>query len=153
MNKILFRLIKSIIKKFLFIFYNNQNLLKLLHLTLYQYNKDRQLFLKHDLDHKYIIHANDIVSRNFFIDNKSDFIIFERAIKILKFNRYLKNKSLDSLIFVGANIGIVPIQAIKNSLCKKAIVFEAYKKNFNILKSNIYINNSHFQIKIIKFFF
>ena len=67
MNKILFRLIKSIIKKFLFIFYNNQNLLKLLHLTLYQYNKDRQIFLKHDLDHKYIIHANDIVSRNFLL--------------------------------------------------------------------------------------
>jgi FkbM family methyltransferase len=147
MNKILFRLIKSIIKKFLFIFYNNQNLLKLLHLTLYQYNKDRQFFLKHDLDHKYIIHANDIVSRNFFIDNKSDFIIFEKAIKILKFNRYLKKKSLDSLIFVGANIGIVPIQAIKNSLCKKAIVFEAYKKNFNILKSNIYINNLAHKIK------
>jgi FkbM family methyltransferase len=147
MSNILPRLIKSIIKKFLYIFYNNTNLLKLLNLTLYEYNKNRQIFLKHDLDHKYIIHANDIVSRNFFIDNKSDFSILKKAIKILKLAGFAKKNILDCLIFIGGNIGIVPIQAIKNSFCTRAIVFEPYKKNFNILNSNIYINDLVHKIK------
>jgi FkbM family methyltransferase len=146
MSKILYKIAKSIIKKFLYIFYNNQNLLKLLNLTLYEFSKDRQIFLKENLGHKYIVHANDIVSKNFFIDGDSDFTIFQKSIKILKSIGFIK-KSLDSLIFVGGNIGLVPIQAVKNSFCKRAIVFEAYKKNFNILISNIYINDLGNKIK------
>jgi FkbM family methyltransferase len=147
MSKILRRIAKSVIKKFLRIFYNNPNLLKLLNLTLYEFRKDRQIFLKENLDHKYIVHANDIVSKNFFINGDSDFSIFQKSIKILKSIGFIKKKSLDSLIFVGGNIGLVPIQAVKNSFCKRAIVFEAYKKNFNILISNIYINDLGNKIK------
>ena len=39
MSKILLRITKSVIKKFLRIFYNNPNLLKLLNLTLYEFRK------------------------------------------------------------------------------------------------------------------
>lgn len=147
MSKILHRITRSVIKKFLRIFYNNPNLLKLLNLTLYEFGKHRQIFLKENSDHKYIVHANDIVSKNFFINGDSDFAIFLKSIKILKSIGFIKNKSLDSLIFVGGNIGLVPIQAVKNSFCKRAIVFEAYKKNFNILISNIYINDLGNKIK------
>jgi len=147
MSKILRRITKSVIKKFLRIFYNNPNLLKLLNLTLYEFSKDRQIFLKENLNHKYIVHANDIVSKNFFINGDSDFVVFKKAVKILKSIGFIKKKSLNSLIFVGGNIGLVPIQAVKNSFCKRAIVFEAYKKNFNILISNIYINDLGNKIK------
>ena len=140
MNKILRRFAKSVIKKFLYIFYKNSELLKLLNLIIYEHSKDRKIFLKHNLEHKYIVHANDIVSKNFFVNEDSNFVILQRAIRILKAIRLLKNASLDSLIFIGGNIGIVPIEAVKNSFCKRAIVFEAYRKNFNILISNIYIN-------------
>jgi hypothetical protein len=146
MSKILRRIARSVIKKFLRIFYNNPNLLKLLNLTLYEFGKHRQIFLKENSDHKYIVHANDIVSKNFFINGDSDFAIFLKSIKILKSIGFIK-KSLDSLIFVGGNIGLVPIQAVKNYFCKQAIVFEAYKKNFNILISNIYINDLGNKIK------
>ena len=147
MNKILRRFAKSVIKKFLYIFYKNSELLKLLNLIIYEHSKDRKIFLKHNLEHKYIVHANDIVSKNFFVNEDSNFVILQRAIRILKAIRLLKNASLDSLIFIGGNIGIVPIEAVKNSFCKRAIVFEAYRKNFNILISNIYINDLANKIK------
>ena len=136
MSKILLRITKSFIKKFLFIFNNNPSLLSLLNATLYDYKKNVQIFLKHDSGYKYIVHSNDIVSKNFFIGGESDFKILKKGISILK-----KNTPLETLIFVGANIGVVPIESIKKNLFKKAILFEAYKKNFNILISNIYINN------------
>jgi FkbM family methyltransferase len=147
MNKILRRFTKSVIKKLLYIFNKNPDLLKLLNLTIYENSKDKKIFLKHNLDKKYIVHANDIVSKNFFVNEDSDFVILQRSIKILKTTRLLKNASLDYLIFVGGNIGVVPIEAVKNSFCKRAIVFEAYKKNFNILISNIYINDLANKIK------
>ena len=79
MSKILNRIAKSIIKKFLYIFFNNPNLLKLLNLTLYEFRKDRQIFLKENLGHKYIVHANDIVSKNFF--NRENILNLETKLK------------------------------------------------------------------------
>lgn len=115
MNKILRGFAKSVIKKFLYIFYKNKELLKLLNQIIYGHSKDRKIFLKHNLEHKYIVHANDIVSKNFFVNEDSNFVILQRTIRILKAIRLLKNASLDSLIFIGGNIGIVPIEAVKNS--------------------------------------
>ena len=81
MSKILRRIAKSVIKKFLRIFYNNPNLLKLLNLTLYEFRKDRQIFLKENLDHKYIVHANDIVSKIFLLTVIVIFLFFKNLLK------------------------------------------------------------------------
>ena len=52
-----------------------------------------------------------------------------------------------TLIDIGANIGVIGIEAIKRSVFEKVIAFEPVPNNYRLLVANVYINGLEGQIK------
>ena len=70
-----------------------------------------------------------------FIDKSFDYRILTKAIKLLG-----KKNSKLTLINIGAHIGSTGIPVIKKNNFKNLIAFEPTKRNFRLLKANIFLN-------------
>ena len=79
--------------------------------------------------------SRDWISLKLFIDKSFDYSILTKAIKLLG-----KKHSKSTLINIGAHIGSTCIPAIKKNKFTNSIVFEPTKKTFNLLQSNIFLN-------------
>ena len=79
--------------------------------------------------------SSDWISKKLFIDKSFDFRVLIRAKKLLG-----KKNSKSTLINVGAHIGSSCIPAIKKNYFKNLIAFEPSKRNFRLLKANIFLN-------------
>ena len=64
-----------------------------------------------------------------------DYSILKKAIKLIG-----GNHSKSTLVNIGAHIGSTCIPAIKENKFTNSIVFEPTKKTFNLLQSNIFLN-------------
>jgi len=132
-----------------------KNLLKLLGFKYIIYNfvyfffskiiKSKNYFLKGvvltivrgNFNEKFILFTNDnVISKEMFISGNFDIIKLERTLEFLN-----KKKKIKTVYDIGANIGIICIPAIKRGLIENAYAVEPEKKNFELLKLNISLNN------------
>ncbi len=96
---------------------------------------------------KFALFSNDkIISKEIFVNEEFDFV------KIIKTLNYLNKKNkVKNLYDIGANIGSICIPAVKRNLVKTAFAVEPVKKNFELLKVNVILNNLEDKIKIYNY--
>lgn len=95
------------------------------------------IIIKTDFNEKFILFANDnIISKEMFINEKFDLEKFEKALKFIN-----QKKKIKTIYDIGANIGVICIPAVKRGLVENAFAVEPEKKNFELLKLNISLNN------------
>ena len=95
------------------------------------------IIIKTDFNEKFILFANDnIISKEMFINKKFDLEKFEKALKFIN-----QKKKIKTIYDIGANIGVICIPAVKRGLVENAFAVEPEKKNFELLKLNISLNN------------
>jgi FkbM family methyltransferase len=94
-----------------------------------------RLGLVQDGEEAYVVFANDqIISRDLFLHGNRHHTRVERALARLEDFR------LDTLVDVGANIGIVSISAVLRGLARRAIAIEPVPQNHRLLVANIHLN-------------
>ena len=96
---------------------------------------------------KFALFSNDkVISKEIFVKEEFDLK------KIKKTLNYLNNKSkIKNLYDIGANIGSICIPAVKRNLVDTAFAVEPVKKNFQLLKVNIILNNLEDKIKTFNY--
>ena len=92
---------------------------------------------------KYILYSNKyffiifgkdkFISRETYINGPHDYHLFKKT-------RLLLKKKIKYLIDVGANIGTFCIPPVKDGFIKKCVAIEPVKKIYNILNTNIFLN-------------
>ncbi len=101
------------------------------------------IFYRNKFGEKFGLFTDDnIISKRIFISEEFDLDKFCRVINYLNISRKIVN-----LYDVGANIGTICIPAVKRNLVKKAYAVEPVRKNFDLLKVNIILNNLEDSIK------
>jgi FkbM family methyltransferase len=89
-----------------------------------------------NFNEKFILFTNDnVISKEMFISGKFDLTKLERTLE------FLNKKKIKTIYDIGANIGTICIPAIKRGLIENAFAVEPEKKNFELLKLNISLNN------------
>jgi FkbM family methyltransferase len=89
-----------------------------------------------DGEERFVVMTSDqVISRLLYTEGN---VFLPRLFRVLEFLG--KDFQLETLIDVGANIGIVSIPAVKRGLAKKAIAIEPEPRNFRLLLANIHLN-------------
>lgn len=84
----------------------------------------------------FVILAEDrIISRTLYIKGNVFFARLEKALQLLGSSFHL-----ETLVEVGANIGIICIPAVKRGLARRAIAIEPIPRNYKLLLTNIQLN-------------
>tara|TARA_Y100000294_G_C8551929_1_gene335673 strand:- start:86 stop:952 length:867 start_codon:yes stop_codon:yes gene_type:complete len=140
-----YRIIESIIKKFLIFKNNSKNndLLRTIRSAIYNTSKGKNTLFLNNNDLKLALYNNDVVCKMLFIDEEFNFGVLKKGIKLLS----SRNSRL-TLINIGAHIGSTCIPAIKKNYFKNLIAFEPSKKNFRLFKANIFLNKIENRSKI-----
>ena len=95
------------------------------------------IFYKNKYGEKFCLFTNDnIISKQIFISEEFDLGKFYKVINFLNIS-----KKIENLYDIGANIGTICIPAVKRNLVKKAYAVEPVRKNFDLLKINIILND------------
>ena len=108
-GKNFYKLIDSILKK-LILFFKTTKSKKLARAALsavYRSHRTEPFLLKIQKQENFIVHCNELISRNVFLDGSFDFIKFEKVISIIK-----TNNDMTTLVDIGANIGTIAIPAL-----------------------------------------
>lgn len=109
--------------------------------------KFKYAFFENKYEEKFIILTNDsVISKEIFVSNEFDLKKIYIALDFLN-----KKNKISKLYDIGANIGTICIPAIKRGLIQNANAIEPEKKNFELLKINILLNNLQDKIKIYNF--
>ena len=137
LKKRYYRIIESLIKKILIYKNNSKNsaLQKTIRSAIYYTTEKNEILFSNNKDIKYLLGSSDWISKKLFIDKSFDYRILTKAIKLLG-----KKNSKLTLINIGAHIGSTAIPAIKKNNFKNLIAFEPTKRNFRLLKANIFLN-------------
>ena len=137
LKKRYYRIIESLIKKAIRFKNNSKNntLQKTIRSAIYNTTDENKILFSNNKDIKYLLGSSDWISKKLFIDKSFDYRILTKAIKLLG-----KKNSKLTLINIGAHIGSTAIPAIKKNNFKNLIAFEPTKKNFKLLKANIFLN-------------
>ena len=137
LKKRYYRIIESLIKKAIRFKNNSKNntLQKTIRSAIYNTTDENKILFSNNKDIKYLLGSSDWISKKLFIDKSFDYRILTKAIKLLG-----KKNSKLTLINIGAHIGSTAIPAIKKNNFKNLIAFEPTKKNFRLLKANIFLN-------------
>ena len=137
LKKRYYRIIESLIKKAIRFKNNSKNntLQKTIQSAIYNVTDENKILFSNNKDIKYLLGSSDWISKKLFIDKSFDYHILTKAIKLLG-----KKNSKSTLINIGAHIGSTCIPAIKKKKIKNLIAFEPTKRNFNLLKANIFLN-------------
>ena len=137
--------IERLAKKFIKLYKKNsknKDLVNSIQKAIYETSdKEKILFLNKNKQ-KYLVHTNDIVSKEMFINYQFDFKKLKKAVKLLG-----KNHKRETLLNIGGMIGSICIKSVKENFFKSAIVFEPAKINFRLLMANIFINELEDKIK------
>ena len=89
-----------------------------------------------DGEERFIVMTSDqVISRLLYVEGN---VFLARLCRVLQFLG--AGFSLETLIDVGANVGIVSIPAVKRGLTRKAIAIEPEPRNFRLLLANIHLN-------------
>ena len=136
-SKKFYRLIERVLIKLILFFKNTKNkkLTRAALSAIYLTHKKEQFLLKIQKNENFIVHCDELLSVNVFVDGSFDFFKFEKVVSIIK-----KNNDLTTLVDVGANIGSIAIPALTRNFFKEAILVEPEEKNFQALMANVYLN-------------
>ena len=148
LKKRYYRIIESLIKKVLRFKNNSKNntLKKTIQSAIYYTTDKNKILFTNNNDIKYLMSSRDWISLNLFIDEGFDYKILTKAIKLLG-----KKNSKLTLINIGAHIGSTCIPAIKKNNFKNLIAFEPTRKNFRLLKANIFLNEIDDRAQVYNF--
>jgi len=137
LKKRYYRIVESLIKKAIRFKNNSKNntLQKTIRSAIYNTTDENKILFSNNKDIKYLLGSSDWISKKLFIDKSFDYRILTKAIKLLG-----KKNSKLTLINIGAHIGSTAIPAIKKNNFKNLIAFEPTKRNFRLLKANIFLN-------------
>ena len=137
LKKRYYRIIQSLIKKAIRFKNNSKNntLQKTIRSAIYNTTDENKILFSNNKDIKYLLGSSDWISKKLFIDKSFDYRILTKAIKLLG-----KKNSKLTLINIGAHIGSTGIPVIKKNNFKNLIAFEPTKRNFRLLKANIFLN-------------
>ena len=137
LKKRYYRIIESLIKKAIRFKNNSKNntLQKTIRSAIYNTTDENKILFSNNKDINYLLGSSDWISKKLFIDKSFDYRILTKAIKLLG-----KKNSKLTLINIGAHIGSTAIPAIKKNNFKNLIAFEPTKRNFRLLKANIFLN-------------
>ena len=137
LKKRYYRIIESLIKKAIRFKNNSKNntLQKTIRSAIYNTTDENKILFSNNKDLKYLLGSSDWISKKLFIDKSFDYRILTKAIKLLG-----KKNSKLTLINIGAHIGSTGIPVIKKNNFKNLIAFEPTKRNFRLLKANIFLN-------------
>ena len=106
---------------------------------------DQEIIVETEHDLRFIVNTNDkVIAKSIFITQKP----WEIDLLKLVFN-ILKDRKINFLLDVGANIGTVSIAATKLGYVKNCYAFEPEPLNYKYLKWNIFLNK--FQKNILTF--
>jgi len=133
------RLIESIIKKILKI---KPLFGKIIRSAEYNTNKGPYIFLNSDIIGRYILKYPEEISKKLYIDQSFDHNLY------ISSQKFLKKKKYKYLINIGAHVGSTIIPLLKKNFFEKCIAFEPSFKNFNLLRTNILINNLENKTKL-----
>ena len=136
-SKKFYRLTERILKKLILFFKStkNQKLTRAALSAIYLTHQKEQFLLKTQKNENFIVHCDELISKEIFLDGSFDFFKFEKVVSIIK-----TNNDMTTLVDVGANIGTIAIPALTRHYFKEAILIEPEEKNFQILMANIYLN-------------
>ena len=136
-SKKFYRLIEIILKKLILFFKStkNQKLRRRALSAIYNTHKKEKFLLKIQENENFIVHCDELISKEIFLNGSFDFFKFEKVVSIIK-----TNNDMTTLVDVGANIGSIAIPALTRHYFKEAILIEPEEKNFQILMANIYLN-------------
>ena len=136
-SKKFYRLIEIILKKLILFFKStkNQKLRRGALSAIYKTHKKEKFLLKIQENENFIVHCDELISKQIFLDGSFDFFKFEKVVSIIK-----TNNDMTTLVDVGANIGSIAIPALTRHYFKEAILIEPEEKNFQILMANVYLN-------------
>ena len=136
-GKNFYKLIDSILKKLILFFKTTKNkkLARAALSAIYRSHRTEPFLLKIQKQENFIVHCNELISRNVFLDGSFDFIKFEKVVSIIK-----TNNDMTTLVDIGANIGTIAIPALTRHYFKEVILIEPEEKKFQILMANIYLN-------------
>ena len=136
-SKKFYRLIERILKKLILFFKTTKNkkLTRAALSAIYLTHSKEQFLLKIKKNENFIVHCDELISTNIFVDGSFDFFKFEKVVSIIK-----NNNNLTTLVDVGANIGPIAIPALTRNFFKEAILIEPEEKNFQVLMANVYLN-------------
>ena len=145
LKKRYYRIIESLIKKIIRFKNNlkNNTLKKAIRSAVYHTAQKNGILFSNNNDVKYLLASWDWVSQKLFIDGSFDFRVLLKAKKLLG-----KKNSKSTLINIGAHIGSTCIPAIKKNYFKNLIAFEPSKKNFRLLKANIFLNEIDDRVQV-----
>ena len=132
-----YRLTEIILKKLILFFKStkNQKLRRRALSAIYNTHKKEKFLLKIQENENFIVHCDELISKQIFLEGSFDFFKFEKVVSIIK-----TNNDMTTLVDDGANIGSIAIPALTRHYFKEAIVIEPEEKNFQILMANIYLN-------------
>lgn len=95
------------------------------------------IFYKNKHGERFALFTDDnIISKQIFISEEFDLEKFYKVINFLN-----TSKKIENLYDIGANIGTICIPAVKRNLVKKAFAVEPVRKNFDLLKVNVMLND------------
>ena len=136
-SKKFYRLIERILKKLILFLKSvkRQKLRRAALSAIYKTHKKEKFLLKIQENENFIVHCDELISKNIFLDGSFDFFKFEQVVSIIK-----KSNHLTTLVDVGANIGSIAIPALTRNYFKEAILVEPEEKNFQVLMANVYLN-------------
>ena len=140
-----YRIIESIIKKIIRFKNNSRNidLKRSIRSAIYYTTPKNKILFSNNNNIKYLSTSCDWISKKLFIDGDFDFKVLIKAKKLLG----MKN-SKSTLINVGAHIGSTCIPGIKKNFFKNCLCFEPSKRNFRLLKANIFLNEVDNKVQV-----
>jgi len=109
--------------------------------------RSEYVIIKNKFNEKFILFTNDdVISKEMYLKEEFD---LNKLIKTLKFLN--KKKKIENLYDIGANLGVICIPAVKRGLIKKAFAVEPELRNFELLKTNVALNNLENKISIYNY--
>tara|TARA_Y100000031_G_scaffold142277_1_gene171651 strand:- start:1 stop:1005 length:1005 start_codon:yes stop_codon:yes gene_type:complete len=109
--------------------------------------RSEYIITKNKFNEKFILFTNDnIISKEIYVNEEFDLKKLKKTLKFLN-----KKKKIENLYDIGANLGVICIPAVKRGLVKKAFAVEAELHNFELLKTNVVLNNLENKISIYNY--
>ena len=92
-----------------------------------------------------------LIGKHLFIYKNYEIDFIENAVRLLQ-NEGLLNEGInDTIVDVGANIGMICIALLKKGFFKKALAFEPSPNSFRLLQKNVLQNNFEEKVRCFKY--
>ncbi len=108
------------------------------------------LFYTENSPERFVVNCRDhYISRTLFVNgiDACEFSKFALVQEILQRSGPFP-RVFDTLVDVGANIGVICIPAVARGYCRKAVAIEPHPENCRILRANISLNGLHEKIVV-----